>query len=341
MTLIAMVKNNRFRKTNFLAACIFLTMNACAPKGPHKPETAQAVKSQGGGPTFEAARNVFAKRCSRCHNPSSGLANWSDKTTAEAKRTLIATRVSNKSMPQAGSPEADQITANERKLLVAWAQSAGAETPHLDLAKLLKEDRNKARAEFIARCTGCHGASGVSASEDFPNLARHDSLYIENRLREFLSPESRSFMSGQLHSILTEYGLQNADAGNPDVKDLFTAAAAHFSSANPPSESEKFKAQRKNFDKLTASYYQKGEKIFQDVSCASCHLAEAGRPSEGVPMILGQKQSYLLKRLPEEKASMNEMNPMPSILQEMTEEDFKALSTYLSRTAADEVQPAQ
>ncbi len=48
-------------------------------------------------------------------------------------------------------------------------------------------DARMGRRLAAARCTPCHGATGMASQSDTPNLAGQNSLYLENQLRHFRS----------------------------------------------------------------------------------------------------------------------------------------------------------
>lgn len=58
-------------------------------------------------------------------------------------------------------------------------------------------------------CAGCHGADGVSAQDDWPNLAGQKAAYLESALKAFRDGERKNaLMSGMAT------GLSDADIAN-------------------------------------------------------------------------------------------------------------------------------
>lgn len=321
-----------------------LTLVACAPKGPHRPSPNPVAASGqvGGDVSFGSIQPILANRCSSCHNPGKGLPDWNNQTVAESKRAVIALRVGNKSMPQPGSPEASQFTNEERAKILAWAQAGGgAPAPQQpDLKQLFANDKPEAHKIFLNRCATCHGANGTSQGPDFPNLASHDPLYITKRLTSFLKADSTSPMAATLTAILSEFGISTDNLASAD--ELLKVAADHYSAASLEIKEEDMASKRTAFDPETHALYEKGKTLFVENACASCHLAQEGRPMEGAPMILGQPSNFLAKRLPELAASTDPENPMPGVLSTVIESDpkgLKALEVYLSNTLPSEVPP--
>ena len=95
----------------------------------------------------------------------------------------------------------------------------GLGAPLLAMAADPESGREKARA-----CTACHGANGVSVSDDIPNLAGQKSAYLKAQLRAFRDGTRKNTLMNAMASQL----------GDADIDNL----VAFFQGLTPSGESE-------------------------------------------------------------------------------------------------------
>lgn len=103
--------------------------------------------------TYPQVKSIFQTRCASCH-PKISPPNWLTYKEAYiyAKNGLLVKRVwRERSMPQSGSRESQEITDKERNLLKEWAEAGGLEdinsAPLAIGSQDLKKDSNPAASE--------------------------------------------------------------------------------------------------------------------------------------------------------------------------------------------------
>ncbi|NJM09994.1 MAG: hypothetical protein HC883_03650, partial [Bdellovibrionaceae bacterium] len=324
-------------------------------------EIGGADKPVGGGEkvSFSDVEAIIGQRCARCH--SSGPMNWTNKDVAEAaaRSGKMAGRVGGRTMPPPNEPEGQKITADERARIVAWAKgvnsgpattpvaggnggSNGGSTPS---GPEVLRDKNLA---FASRCMACHGGTGVSASDDIPNLASLSPKYIEARLLEFNFVDSKkdSLMSTTLKQLVNEFSIKIPD--KEKAPEEFVYAGAFFGNYSLPPRAEEVKAEReKAFEKspILKAEYEAGKAIVTkpDNQCMTCHNGPDLRPMDSTfPAIFQQKQGFLLARLKAFREG-TQGGTMPGVLQplDLKDADLKAIAVFLSLSHASEAVPPQ
>ncbi len=170
--------------------------------------------------------------------------------------------------------------------------------------------------EKAATCAGCHGAEGISASPQWPNLAGQVPSYIASQLAAFKSGERKNATMAGFSAGLTPEDMADLDA--------------YYASLTPAQGS---------ISEDQVELATQGEKIFkggfaerQIASCMSCHGASGKGIPKHFPSVAGQKQAYLEAQLLSfkkgERKGYNEM--MYSIAFALSEQQIKALSVYMS-----------
>jgi len=98
-----------------------------------------------------------------------------------------------------------QLSDTQIADVAAWYAS------HVPVASLsARED------EAPEACIGCHGARGISLSEDAPNLAGETNIYIETQLKAFRSGKRD-------HEVMMEIAAALSDAEIRSVSDWYAA----------------------------------------------------------------------------------------------------------------------
>lgn len=323
----------------------FLILASCGGNGNHMPLLKpQSPLSPGNEKvTFENVKPIMEKRCFRCH--SAPPFNWTD--AGARKRSLqsgaFKARLTSKTMPQSGSPEASEITDQERNHLLSWVASETGESggpAALQSANVVSDnsvdvvkDRNLA---ITYRCMGCHGPAGVSVADSFPNLASHGVDYIEARLTRFLSSKSSGLMPDQIRQIFKDFSLEYKEDTDGKIelsaqaKEIVTSIGQFFSRQSvsvPLSELVKLR------DAFTAEQkllYENGKKTFT-ARCASCHLSADLKPLPMAPNLFAQKLSYLQKRV-EEFKDPSAGTVMPALINTLSKDELASVLVYVSHS---------
>lgn len=119
------------------------------------------------------------------------------------------------------------------------------------------------KASFF--CANCHGETGVSKTQEVPNLAGQNPAYLLEQIRKFGNGERQdAFMQGMIKVLKDEDRLQ----------------LALFYAAQPVSPS-----------KADSAQVAKGQELFRKL-CVRCH-GEQARGNELYPRLAGQKALYL------------------------------------------------
>jgi cytochrome c553 len=163
----------------------------------------------------------------------------------------------------------------------------------------------KEKAEL---CTGCHGESGISQTENMPSLAGQPDQFIQWQLVFF---RSGSRKSEQMQPIVEQID-------NNDIRNL----GAYFASLAPP------KAPPDDNPDLS----QKGAQAAAGRRCASCHT-DTFAGTKAVARIAGQREEYLLKALRDYKSGVRSgggMAAMADVAYPLSEEEITALAHYLA-----------
>lgn len=263
--------------------------------------------------------------------------------TAEAKKGMVRTMISTKSMPKTPSPEAQAMTDDERAKIIAFADGVsgagksgggGGESGANDITVV----RDKGLA-LVSRCMACHGQYGISNSPEIPNLAGHDPAYIKTRLLGFLTA-TEGQMPGILKGFVNEFKIDVSKADEDHVPELFSYAAGFFGTYRMTVSADDLQAQREKFSDADKQLYDKGAKVFADNSCTACHVQPNLRPMEGAPMIMAQKLDYLHMRFDQFKRGVSGTT-MPGIVEPLSNDDLTAVAFYVNHTAPSEVKQPQ
>ena len=165
-----------------------------------------------------------------------------------------------------------------------------------------------------ALCAGCHGAEGISALPENPNLAGQGAPYIYKQLSEFKSgARANGIMQGMVA------GLSDDDMHN---------LAAYYAQL-PVAE---LTSQAENLD-LGRQIYQGGITSIQVPACASCHAPDgAGNDAAKFPRLGGQRSDYIALALKNFRsgARLNDAGEMMRMVaKRLSDEEIDAVANYV------------
>ena len=163
--------------------------------------------------------------------------------------------------------------------------------------------------EKAGLCTGCHGESGISRTEDIPSLAGQPDQFIQWQLVFFRSGGRKS---EQMQPIVEQIN-------NEDIRNL----GAYFASLAPPKAAQ---------PDDTPGLSQKGAQAAAGRRCASCHT-DTFAGTKAVARIAGQREEYLLKALHDYKSGVRSgggMAAMADVAYPLSEEEIEALAHYVA-----------
>jgi cytochrome c553 len=164
----------------------------------------------------------------------------------------------------------------------------------------------KEKAEL---CAGCHGAAGISETENIPSLAGQPDQFIQWQLVFFRSGTRKN---EQMQPIVEQIN-------NDDIRNL----GAYFAALTPAKASQP----DDNPDLST-----KGAQAAAGRRCASCHT-DSYAGTKAVARIAGQREDYLLKALHDYKEGVRSGGggaAMAEVAYPLSEEEITALAHYLA-----------
>jgi len=155
-------------------------------------------------------------------------------------------------------------------------------------------DAGKAKS---AVCASCHGSTGVSAIEMYPNLAGQNEAYIVSQLQAFKNGSRMAPMMAPMAAGLSEQ----------DMKDL----AAYFSSFPWGGVKEKAAIVEESVSATTTAgvkvdinktivFHNGGDPVLgqtKAATCAACHGADGNSLIPMYPKLAGQGAGYIAKQL--------------------------------------------
>jgi mono/diheme cytochrome c family protein len=135
---------------------------------------------------------ILLGKCFSCHNDQTRfLPNWSDYSTAYAKRVEIKRRVWDswqgryykEPMPAGNSPQCQAMTEADRQTIKRWVeQGAVYGVLPAQASAVSRTDRLDAgRRLFGMVCMPCHQANGQGLPDHFPPLAGSDFLNADKQ----------------------------------------------------------------------------------------------------------------------------------------------------------------
>jgi len=171
----------------------------------------------------------------------------------------------------------------------------------------------QAGKEKSLMCASCHGATGISAINIYPNLAGQSANYLSKQLANFKSGErENAMMAGIAAALSTEdmddlasyFAVQSAKVGSGDINE-----AGH-------------------------KLYIGGDAAKGVSACIACHGVNGkGMKQAGFPSLAGQNKEYVKQQLISFRAMTrgNDNNGMMrNIAIKLSDADIDALSEYTS-----------
>lgn len=173
-----------------------------------------------------------------------------------------------------------------------------------------------AQSAAVRNCTWCHGAVGQGYNPA-PRLAGQRREYIESQIRGFQShlrdnPDSKQYMWGAAQFV------------SPQRSHYL---AGYFSTVPPRAANDGLR----EFVASGKAIYQDGVPEANIVACIACHGPDAQGAGE-IPRLAGLGYTYLKRRLVQWGEGYNAAakHPMPSVASKLSEQQIRALASYLS-----------
>jgi cytochrome c553 len=167
-------------------------------------------------------------------------------------------------------------------------------------------------------CVACHGTDGKAVMPIYPNLSGQDQRYLFNSLQAFKQgasgPRNNPIMAGMVATL--------SDQDMADLAAYYSSQPATHSQADP-------------------ALVERGRRIYlggvaedKVPACSGCHGPQGeGNRFAAFPALSGQNADYLVQQLTafregQRGGGYNDM--MHSVTQEMSTDDMKAVSSYIS-----------
>ena len=228
---------------------------------------------------------------------------------------LSAPQTTAESKPATSSAPASAASAAAPASAESASRAAEAALAQLQSVNTQPGDAKAGQAKAAA-CGACHGMDGNSTDPQYPKLAGQSEQYIVSQLMRFKSGTRQNAIMQGMASTLAPQDMHDVGAYFASQKRLPGVADEKLAS-----EGEKL--------------YREGDSGRGIPACMACHGPDgAGNPGWRVPNIGGQHADYVQTQL---KAwhdgatwgSDAHARIMPSIAQNLTEQDIAAVSSYV------------
>lgn len=334
-------------------------LNPKVQNGTTKNGTQTGTGADGLKIQYSEVRPLFVKSCGRCHNASGISPNWGDEqaAVASAKNGRLAQRIAGlENMPPPGTPEAAELRKEERELIHQWALNvakakqedpsivgggsaagqqpagngttgektepgSGAPASGTPVSETIPAPTEPSSGPSAAldKCTGCHGALGISSISGFPHLAGQSASYLNEQLNDFREGK-RKDPSGAMNAIASSLSKEDQET-----------VVSYFTKAEPPALPPVTSEQVKNLD----AQLKRGQDLANTLSCNGCHTSGPNlRPTlPAWPAIGGQDLVYIRNQLAAFlSGDRTNASTMPNLLKQsnppLTTEDLEALAIY-------------
>ncbi len=165
-------------------------------------------------------------------------------------------------------------------------------------------------------CAACHGAEGNSANPLWPNIAGQHASYIKNQLGAFKEGKRVNALMSSQAMMLSEEDMANLAV-------YYEGKSRAVQTVADPELVSRGEA-----------LYRAGIEETGIAACIACHGPKGvGNPAAQYPALSGQHAAYTEKTLKDyrsgERQSVAGNNAMNEIAAKLTDDDIKALASYL------------
>ena len=159
-------------------------------------------------------------------------------------------------------------------------------------------------------CSACHGAAGISAMADVPNLAGERPAYLYTELRAYKTGVRGNTTMASAVKFLSD--------------DALIKVAAYYASLDPAQPS----AANGPVAAPATDPVQAGKAAA--VACAGCHGSEGVSKTPGTPSLAGQDPKYLIAAMKEYKSGQRKNDVMKSTLAATPEAQWSNIALYFA-----------
>lgn len=187
-------------------------------------------------------------------------------------------------------------------------------------------------------CTACHGASGVSASPMYPNIAGQNDAYLIKQLKDFKSGARTDAMMAPMAANLSDADMADLAAhfsSLPSANELAKASASAGGSTDsaPATAPATATANVEIVSSTPAAAIYAGNVTAgktKSAACAACHGSDGNSLIPIYPSLAGQSANYIAKQLADFKSGDRNDPVMAGMVAALTEEDMNDLAAYFA-----------
>ena len=176
-------------------------------------------------------------------------------------------------------------------------------------------------------CSACHGAIGVSASSQFPNLAGQGEKYLLKQMND---------IKGGARAVVEMTGMLVA-MSDQDLADIaaFYASQEKQIIGSQELTDDAYELSEEEFLALGERLYRGGNLDTQVPACTGCHSPRGnGNAPAGYPAIGGQHPEYIYKQLTQFQNNLRtndgETLIMRGVARPMSDLEMRAVANYLA-----------
>lgn len=153
-------------------------------------------------------------------------------------------------------------------------------------------------------CAACHGADGISAIPNYPNLAGQNAPYIVKQLEAFKTSSTRSdAVMGPMAAGLSEQDMADLGAYFSSLSSAPAAAEPVASTTETAAPTGAVEIAHSNRPSLAGGNVEAGKT--KSAMCAACHGADGNSLVAMYPKIAGQSAVYIAKQLADFKEGVD------------------------------------
>lgn len=194
-----------------------------------------------------------------------------------------------------------------------------------------------------ASCAACHGPTGISAIDMYPNLAGQHADYLVKQLKAFKSGTRQDPVMAPMVAALSDQDM--ADLGA-----FFAAQSTGAATAATPAPAAETAAVEAPVEQAVEEVKEAATEAVAEVkakvavnvagdaekgkalagTCAACHGTDGNSLVPMYPNIAGQHEDYIAKQLAEFKSGLRSDPVMAGMVAALSPEDMKNLAAYFA-----------
>jgi len=190
--------------------------------------------------------------------------------------------------------------------------------------------------EKSGACSACHGASGVSGSPMFPNLAGQNDAYVIKQLKDFKSGARTDAMMAPMAANLSDEDMADIAAhfaSLPSASEQAAASASAGTSSDAAPASAPATGTVEIVSSTPAAAIYAGNVAAgkgKAAMCAACHGSDGNSLVPMYPSLAGQSANYIAKQLADFKSGLRNDPVMAGMVGGLSTEDMNDLAAYFA-----------